>query len=128
MAEIARERVGRNQQIVLRILDDSPDGIKASDVIEEVRRKLQPTDFEKSFYPDTQQERYGKILRFSTIAPVKAGWILKSKGTRFITDDGGVAYKTFSDPTALEKESGLQGDGAPPGTVASPKRTASDAE
>ena len=104
MAEITRERVGQITQIVMRILANSPDGLKASDVIEEARRNLPPTDFERSFYPDTQQERYGKILRFSTIAPVKAGWIVKSKGIWFITDDGRVALKTFLEPTALEKE------------------------
>lgn len=104
MAEITKERIGQLMGVILAILIDHPDGLKAAEVIEESRQRLPPTDFESSLYPNTQQERYGKMLRFSTIAPVKAGWIVKNKGTWFVTDEGKAAYRTFYDPRELVKE------------------------
>ena len=104
MAEITTERVGQIMGTVLAILIDNPEGIRASDVIDKARQKLPPTDFENTPYPNTSQERYGKILRFSTIAPVKAGWMLKVKGTWFVTEEGKAAYERFADPVALKRE------------------------
>ena len=104
MAEITRERTGQIVRTVLSVLIDHPDGLRASVVIEEARRRLPPTPFELTQYPGTDIQRYDKILRFSTIAPVKAGWIVKNKGTWFITGEGLTAFTTFQDPTALVRE------------------------
>jgi restriction system protein len=45
------------------------------------------------------------LARFATIGPVKAGWLLKSKGRWTATDAGGTALSRFSDPEALMRES-----------------------
>lgn len=106
MAEITRERTGQMVRTVFAILVDSPEGKRASAVIEEAKKRLPPTDFELSLYPKSGLQRYDKILRFSTIAPVKAGWLVKSKGTWIITEEGKAAYEKFFDAKDLVKEAG----------------------
>ena len=49
--------------------------------------------------------RYGRIVRFSTIGPVKAGWLVKNKGVWLVTEEGRAAYATFPDPEQLMRES-----------------------
>jgi restriction system protein len=56
-------------------------------------------------YPnDPNVRRYGRIVRFSTIGPVKAGWLVKENATWRITEDGRRAYDEFTDPEALFRE------------------------
>jgi restriction system protein len=88
-----------------QVLADHPEGLAAKDVIRAVERSLDLTDFEKSDYPGTGVRRFDKILRFSTIASVKAGWLVKSKGQWILTDDGRKALDSFSDPEDLMRES-----------------------
>nr|WP_289812093.1 hypothetical protein [Xanthomonas arboricola] len=38
------------------------------------------TEYEAGDY-ETGGRRFEKIVRFSTVAPVKAGWLVKDKGT-----------------------------------------------
>jgi restriction system protein len=45
-------------------------------------------------------------VRFATIAPVKAGWLVKSKGRWSVTDEGKKAYERFQDPEKFVKEGG----------------------
>jgi restriction system protein len=45
------------------------------------------------------------MARFATIGPVKAGWLIKSKGTWTATDEGKKAFERFQDPEEFEKES-----------------------
>ncbi len=57
-----------------------------------LRTIVPPTAFESSEYESRPGVvRYDKIVRFSTIAPVKAGWLVKSKGTWSVTDEGTAA-------------------------------------
>jgi restriction system protein len=105
MAEITRKRTGELQRGVFRILLDREDGLRAKDVIALLEREVPPTDFENSTYPKRPDvRRYGKIVRFSTIGPVKAGWMLKSKGTWSLTDEGRKAYDKFPDPEQFALE------------------------
>jgi restriction system protein len=104
MAEVTRERTGQIVRTVFEILEEHPEGVQARDVIEETKRRLPPTDFEKSLYPTTSAPRFDKILRFSTIGPVKAGWMTKSKGNWIVTDAGRMAYKDFKDPADFMRE------------------------
>jgi restriction system protein len=65
-----------------------------------------PTSFEQSAYPKQPDvRRYEKIARFSTIGPVKAGWLTKNKGLWSLTDEGRQAFTRFPDPEALWLES-----------------------
>lgn len=72
-----------------------------------MEKVVPPTDFEKSDYPNRPGiRRFEKIIRFATIAPVKAGWLLKSKGRWTLTDQGKKAYEQFQDPEKFVKEGG----------------------
>ena len=63
------------------------------------------TPFEASFYESNPSvRRYGKIVRFSTIGAVKAGWLVKEKGHWSLTEEGRNAYAKFSDPEAFYVE------------------------
>lgn len=105
MAEITRKRVGELQRGVLKILLDHPEGLQANEVLERLEKLVPPTDFEKADYPNRPGvRRFEKIVRFATIAPVKAGWIVKSKGRWTVTDGGKKAYEEFPDPEKLVRE------------------------
>jgi restriction system protein len=106
MAEITRRRLGELVQGVLRILKDKPNGMRARDVVAELQLRVPPTPFEKSSYvsrPDVR--RYEQVARFATIGPVKAGWLLKSKGRWMATEAGRDALSKFGDPETLMRES-----------------------
>jgi restriction system protein len=106
MPEITRKRSGQLVQAVLRILRQHPEGMAARDVIAEVARQLPPTEFEQSEYPNNPGvRRFEKIVRFSTIAAVKAGWLVKRRGTWTGTDDGYSALDRITDPASLYRES-----------------------
>jgi restriction system protein len=79
--------------------------MQAKDVLEQVEKSIQLTDFERSTYPNNPNvRRFEKIVRFATIGPVKAGWILKSKGRWTVTEQGLKAYKDFKDPEKFTSE------------------------
>lgn len=106
MAEITTRRSGELVQGVFRILSTYLDGLPAKKVLEQLETVVPPSSFEKSTYPkrpDTR--RYEKIVRFSTIAAVKAGWLQKSKGYWSVTDEGRSALLKYSDPQEFQLES-----------------------
>lgn len=107
MAQIGKKRIGELQRGVFKILLDHPDGLPASEVLKILEKLVPPTDFEKSDYPKRPGvRRFEKIVRFATIAPVKAGWLVKSKGQWNITEEGKKAYTQFQDPVKFDKEAG----------------------
>lgn len=107
MAEITRRRVGELERGVFKILLDHPDGLPAKELLERLEAVVPPTEFEKSEYPKRPGvRRYEKIVRFATIAPVKAGWLIKSKGRWTATDEGRKAYERIQDPEKFEREAG----------------------
>lgn len=105
MAEITPRRTGELVRGVFELLLDSEDGQQASDVLRRLESRVPPTPFENTTYlkhPNTR--RYEKIVRFSSIGPVKAGWLVKNKGRWSLTQDGRAAYATFTDPEAFSLE------------------------
>jgi restriction system protein len=107
MAEITRRRVGELQRGVFKILLDHPDGLPAKEVLEKLGSVVPPTDFERSEYPNRPGvRRFEKIVRFATIAPVKAGWLIKSKGRWILTSEGKKAYERIPDPEKFVREGG----------------------
>jgi restriction system protein len=93
MAEIAKRRQGEMLAGVFQVLQKHPDGLAAKDVLRQVSEIVPPTPFEATYYPNRPGvRRYEKIIRFSTIAPVKAGWLVKTKGTWTATDEGLAAF------------------------------------
>jgi|SRR5665213_1225928 len=108
MAEITRARTGQMVRKIFEILLPLPDGLKAKDILEKLSKELPPTEFENSTYPTNPDvRRFEKIARFSTIAPVKAGWLIKNKGSWSLTEVGRKAFDKYKDPEQFQKEAGL---------------------
>jgi restriction system protein len=93
-----KQRRGERLQTVLRILSENPDGVRAKDVLSEVEKRLTLTAYEKGDFEKTGLRRFEKLVRFGTVNAVKAGWLVKDKGTWTVTDDGLVALKKYPDP------------------------------
>jgi restriction system protein len=105
MAEITTKRRGELVRKVIEVLKDHPEGLQAQDVLKQVEDSITLTPFEQSTYPNNPGvRRFEKIVRFATIGPVKAGWILKSKGRWTVTEQGLKAYKDFKDPEKFTSE------------------------
>src|SRR5229473_329835 len=105
MAEITRRRVGELQRGVFKILLDYPDGLPAKEVLRRLEQVVSPTEFEKSDYPKHPGiRRFEKMARFATIGPVKAGWLVKSKGRWYLTEEGRKAYNQIQDPEKFARE------------------------
>jgi len=99
MAEITRKRIGELVRKVFSILLEHPEGLPAKDVLAQLEKSIELTEFEKSDYPNHPGvKRFDKIVRFATIGPVKAGWLVKSKGKWILTDEGKTAYNGYKDP------------------------------
>jgi len=99
MAEVTNKRVGELQRGVFKVLLDHPDGLPAKEVLQRLEKVVPPTDFEKADYakhPGVRRFEY--MARFATIAPVKAGWLVKSKGRWYLTEEGKEAYERYPDP------------------------------
>jgi restriction system protein len=105
MAEISRKRVYELVRGVFKLLLDQPEGVQAKTVLERLEKTVPPTPFENSCYPDKPNvRRYEKIVRFGTIQPVKAGWLIKDKGLWSLSAEGRAAYERFPDPEQLGQE------------------------
>lgn len=106
MAEITRQRVGELQRGVFKILLDQTEGLPAKEVLKRMQQVVPPSDFEKSDYPNKPGvQRFGKMVRFATIGPVKAGWMIKDKGKWYLTEDGKKAYSKYPEPEDFRRES-----------------------
>ncbi|MGH2742815.1 MAG: winged helix-turn-helix domain-containing protein [Thermoleophilaceae bacterium] len=104
MAEITARRQGEIIQTLFQILEGESEGLEAKDAIARVEDKMELTEFEKSTFPNNPGVvRFPKILRFSTINSVKAGWLRKRSGIWALTDEGKVALHTFPDAEALSR-------------------------
>lgn len=107
VAEITRRRSGELVRGVFQVLLQQPDGMPAKEVLRRLEEVVPPTAFEGSTYPSRPNvRRYEKIVRFSTIGAVKAGWLVKTKGSWSLTDEGRTAYQRFQDPEAFYRETG----------------------
>jgi restriction system protein len=105
MAEVSQTRRGELVRGVFHVLLPHPDGLPAKLVLERLPAVVPPTAFEQSTYPKHPDiRRYEKVVRFSTIAAVKAGWLTKNKGLWSLTDEGRQAFTRFPDPNAFALE------------------------
>jgi len=72
-----------------------------------MNQDVPPTEFEKNDYPNHPgAQRFGRMIRFATIAPVKAGWLVKEKGRWYLTEAGKKAYLKYEDPEEFRREGG----------------------
>lgn len=100
MTEIGKVRWGLYKKNVLEILKDKPDGMHWKELFSELDRVMPPNDFENGVYESNGQRRRPYIIRFGTIALVKAGWLIKNRGIWTITQEGKKALIDY--PTAEE--------------------------
>ncbi len=99
MAEITRQRSGELVRGVFEILLPHGDGLPAKEVLRKIEKVVPPTPFEASDYPNAPGvRRYERIIRFSTIPAVKAGWLIKDKGQWLLTDQGRWAFDKWENP------------------------------
>lgn len=94
---ITRERTGVLLQTLFKVLLEHADGLAARVAIETAADRIQLTEHEAGSY-ESGVRRFDKILRFSTIDAVKAGWLNKNKGIWSLTEAGQEALKTFPKP------------------------------
>ena len=107
MAEITARRMGKLVRAVFEVLSNAPEGLPAHEVLNAVEQKVAPTQFEQGFYEKSPNvRRYEKVVRFATIGPVKAGWLVKEKGHWSLTEEGRAAYASFTDPETFYREAG----------------------
>jgi restriction system protein len=99
MPDITRQRQGEMVRKAFEILLAHPEGLQAKQVLASAAQGMTLSPFEASDYPNSPGvRRFEKILRFSTIPFVKAGWLTKTKGTWVVTDEGKAAYSEHADP------------------------------
>lgn len=105
MANVTRRRTGEFLRKAFELLLKNPDGVPAKDVLEYITKNMDLTDYESGSYASTPNDsRLNKIVRFATIDLVKAGWMLKVKGSWIVTDLGRDAYKKYPDPEEFYKQ------------------------
>jgi restriction system protein len=81
------------------------DGLPAKAVLDQLEQVVPPTEFEDSMYPNRPNvRRYEKIVRFSTIGAVKAGWLVKDRRSWSLTGEGRAAFVRFGNPEAFMRE------------------------
>lgn len=103
---MTRRRQGELVRGVFDILSREPEGLPVKEVMARLERLVPPTEFEKSSYPNHPNvRRFEKIVRFSTITAVKAGWLTKNTGIWSLTDAGRHALDQFKDPADFYQES-----------------------
>lgn len=103
MANISRERTGVLLRTLFLILRDAPDGMKASQALVALEQAVTLTGYEAGEYP-AGGRRFEKIVRFSTVDAVKAGWLLKSSGIWSVTEEGCKALQQFPHPGDFYRE------------------------
>ena len=105
MPEFTLKRYGELSRGVLVLLSKSSEGLPAREVFVRLEHGVPPTPFEFEDWPRFPGvRRYEKTVRFSTIALVKAGWLIKTAGTWAITPQGLEAVKKYPDPTTFYRE------------------------
>jgi restriction system protein len=105
MAEITRQRTGKFLRKVLEYLLNEENGLPVKQILERIGQDFELTEYEAGSYPSSPGDhRYEKIIRFSSIGLVKAGWLIKRKGRWYITELGKEAYKKYPDPEKFAQE------------------------
>jgi restriction system protein len=103
MAEITRKRTGELLRKLFEILMQSPEGMSAGAALKQLANSVQLTEYEAGNYASGTR-RFDKIVRFATVDCVKAGWLIKNKGTWTLTEAGQEAHRQFVDPEAFYRE------------------------
>lgn len=87
MRKMSNVRMGEYLKESLNIISEKGGECLAKELIEELRKRLEPNEYEKSLN-DSGQFRWVTNFRFYSINLVKAGWIQKTGGKWILTADG----------------------------------------
>lgn len=98
------ERLSRSLQLgkkaiftALTVLKENGGQMSNRDVIEETGKRIELDDWARERYSKSGYVRWESILHFHTIAPVKAGFLIKKRGTWFLTPEGELALSKGED-------------------------------
>lgn len=105
MAEITTARKGELLQSLFSILRAYPDGLKAADALKQLAQRTSMTAHEAGDY-ESGGRRFEKIVRFTTVKPVKAGWLVKQQGIWTVTEEGLSALQRYPNAEAFYREAG----------------------
>jgi restriction system protein len=97
MANVSKRRTGELIRKLFEVLKTQPEGMRAVDALAALEQKVTLTEHEAGDY-ETGGRRFEKIVRFGTVAPVKAGWLVKNKGSWTLTPEGEAAWVDYPDP------------------------------
>jgi restriction system protein len=103
MADVTRRRTGQLLRALFEVLIASAEGVPARQALQLLEQRVTLTDYERGAY-DSGGRRFDQIVRFATVDCVKAGWLVKSKGTWLVTEEGRAAYQRLTDPEAFYRE------------------------
>jgi restriction system protein len=70
-------RKGRLIQALFDVLKEHPDGLPAKDAIAAVEAVIELDPSEVGAFESTGQQKFPRLIRFATIPPTKAGWMIK---------------------------------------------------
>ncbi len=84
----SKEVAQKTVYAAMKILKENGGEMTGSEVIDKVRETVEFSDWEKERYEKTGYIRWESILHFYTIDCAKAGFLRKSKGVWYLTDEG----------------------------------------
>lgn len=102
MADVTRRRTGELLRELFVILMGAPSGVQARDALKELETRVKLTEYEAGDY-ESGGRRFERIVRFSTVDCVKAGWMVKNKGIWSVTEAGKAAFVELTDPEVFYK-------------------------
>ena len=100
MPHVSNRQVGELLRTLFAILNSTPVGLQAKDVMKLLEQRVPLTQYERG-HSASIDRRFERIVRFSTVDCVKAGWLSKHKGRWTLTDAGKEAYERLTDPEAF---------------------------
>lgn len=106
MANITKRRKGELIRALFKLLLRHPEGLQAAQALAALAKEVTLTEYESGEY-ETGGRRFEKVVRFSTVAPVKAGWMVKQQGIWTVTPDGEAALQQYPDPEQFTRAAGL---------------------
>ena len=104
MDEITPPRMGEFLRILFIRLWNERAGLPAADLLVQIPQSTPLSEFEKGCIPDTHIPRYERAIRLATIPLEKTGWLVKSKGRWYLTDEGKQACSGFPSAEAFYQE------------------------
>lgn len=97
MAEITKARTGQFMRRLFELLLQRPEGMQANEALHQLESEFTLSEYEAGEYASGGR-RFDKIVRFATVDTVKAGWLVKEKGTWTVTAEGIAALQKHQDP------------------------------